>query len=89
MPITSRGLLELLGARFAQIPIYNRPLDWFERWPSRVAAVTLDQANTAAKSYCQRSDFLLVVAGDAAKVAPTLDGIGFELVKVDARGQPL
>jgi len=81
--------IELLGARFSQIPIYNRPLDWFERWPSRVAAVTLEQANQAAHSYCQKSDFSIVVAGDAAKVTPTLDGIGFELVKVDAKGQPL
>ena len=81
--------IELLGARFSQIPIYNRPLDWFERWPSRVAAVTLEQANQAAHSYCQKSDFSIVVAGDAAKVIPTLDGIGFELVKVDAKGQPL
>ncbi|HEU4582666.1 MAG TPA: pitrilysin family protein [Polyangiaceae bacterium] len=81
--------IELLGARFSQIPIYNRPLDWFERWPSRIAAVTLEQANQAAHSYCQKSDFSIVVAGDAAKVVPTLDGIGFELVKVDAKGQPL
>jgi len=81
--------IELLGSRFAQIPIYNRPLDWFERWPSRVAAVSLDQANQAARSYCQRSEYAMVVAGDAAKVVPTLDGIGFDLVKVDPRGQPL
>jgi zinc protease len=81
--------IDLVGSRFAQIPIYNRPLDWFERWPSRVAAVTLEQANQAAHSYCQRSDYAMVVAGDAAKVVPTLDGIGFELVKVDPRGQPL
>jgi zinc protease len=81
--------IELLGARFAQIPVYNRPLDWFERWPSRVAAVTLDQANQAARSYCQRADFAVIVAGDGAKVGPTLDGIGFDVVKVDARGQPI
>jgi zinc protease len=81
--------IELLGSRFSQIPIYNRPLDWFERWPSRVSAVTLDQANQAAHSYCQRSDFAMVVAGDGAKVIPTLDGIGFDLVKMDPRGQPL
>jgi zinc protease len=81
--------IELLGARFAQLAIYARPLDWFELWPSRVAAVTLEQANQVAQSYCQRSEFTIVVAGDAAKVAPTLDGIGFELVQLDPRGEPL
>jgi predicted Zn-dependent peptidase len=81
--------IERLGERFAQIPLHNRPLDWFERWPSRIAAVTLEQVNQAAKSYCQRSDYVMLVAGDAAKVASTLDGIGFDLVKVNARGEPL
>jgi hypothetical protein len=28
------------------------------------------------------------VAGDKASVLPTLDGIGFELVELDARGRP-
>jgi hypothetical protein len=29
------------------------------------------------------------VAGDAAQVAATLDGLGFEVLKVNARGEPL
>lgn len=81
--------IERLGERFAQIPLHNRPLDWFERWPSRIAAVSLEQVNQTAQSYCQRSDYVMLVAGDAAKVGPTLDGIGFEVVKVNARGEPL
>ena len=32
--------------------------------------------------------FTLVVAGDRAKVASTLDGIGYEWVELDARGRP-
>ncbi len=81
--------IERLGGRFAEIPLHNRPLDWFERWPSRIAAVTLEQANQAAKTVCSRSELVIVVAGDAATVMPTLDGIGFELVKVNARGEPI
>jgi zinc protease len=83
------GSVSLLAGRFSEIPLQDRPLDWFERWPGRVAAVTLEQANEAARSYCRRSDFDILVAGDAAQVAPTLDGIGFELIRVDARGAPL
>ncbi len=78
----------LVGARFAQLPIYDRPLDWFERWPERVAAVSVVQANEAARAYCERSEFSIVVAGDKAKVAPTLQDIGFVLVELDARGRP-
>jgi len=80
---------EALAESFTQIALQNRPLDWFERWPSRVAAVTLEQANQAAQRYCQRSDFDILVAGDAAQVAPALDGLGFEVVKVNPRGEPL
>ncbi len=79
----------LVAGRFSQLPIHGRPLDWFTLWPSRVEAVTLGQANAAAKSYCQRSEFSIIVAGDKAKVQPTLDGLGFELVAVDARGRLL
>jgi zinc protease len=78
----------LVASRFAQLPIYGRPLDWYERWPERVAAVSLEQANQAGRRYCDRSKFVLAIAGDKAKVAPTLDGIGFEWVELDTRGQP-
>ncbi len=78
----------LLGARFAQLPIYGRPLDWFEKWPARLSAVTLEEANQAASGYCERGAYTLIVAGDKAKVGPTLEGMGFEWVELDARGKP-
>jgi zinc protease len=77
----------LVAQRFAQLPIYDRPLDWYERWPERVAAVSLEQMNQAARRYCDRSKLTLVVAGDKAKVKSTLDGIGFDWIELDARGR--
>lgn len=77
----------LVAQRFAQLPIYDRPLDWYERWPERIAAVTLEQANQVGRRYCDREKLTLVVAGDKAKVQSTLEGIGYDWVEVDARGR--
>lgn len=77
----------LLAAQYAQLPVYGRPLDWFETWPRRIEAVTTEEAGEAARSYCDPKAFVLVVAGDKAKVAPTLDGVGFDWIEMDARGR--
>lgn len=77
-----------IAARFSQLALQAHPLDWLERWPQRIAAVTLEQANQAARSYCERPGLQLLVAGDVEKVGPSLADIGFELVEVDAHGEP-
>lgn len=78
----------LVASRYAQLPIYGRPLDWYERWPERISAITLEQANEAGHRYCDRSKFVIAVAGDKAKVQPTLDGLGYSWAELDARGNP-
>jgi zinc protease len=78
----------LVALRFAQLRSLDRPLDWYQHWPERVSSVTLDQANAVGHRYCDRAAFTLVVAGDKAKVAPTLEGMGYGWVELDARGRP-
>jgi predicted Zn-dependent peptidase len=78
----------MLAGRYSQLPIYRRPLDWFETWPRKIESVSREQADEAARTYCDAKQFTIVVAGDKAKVASTLDGIGFDWVELDARGRP-
>jgi zinc protease len=80
--------IALLAGRYAQLPIYRRPLDWFETWPRKIESVSREQADEAARGYCDAKQFTIVVAGDKAKVASTLDGIGFEWLELDPRGRP-
>ena len=79
--------LAQVASRFGQLPVYGRPLDWYQHWPERTSAVTLEQANEVGKRYCDKSQFVLAVAGDKAKVLPTLEGLGYPTVEIDARGR--
>jgi zinc protease len=66
----------------------ERPLDWFEQWPKRVAGVTVEAANAAAQRYCDPKSFSIAIAGDRATVAPTLESLGLKVVYLDAQGDP-
>jgi zinc protease len=71
---------------FSTLPMYQRPADWYERWPERLQAVSLEAANAVAKKYCDPQAFEVVLVGDRAKVEPTLDGLGMPLVVYDPQG---
>ncbi len=73
---------------FSSLPMYGRPIDWFERWPERVRGVTLEAANAVAKKYCDPKAWEVVLIGDHAKVEPTLEGLGMPLVVYDPQGNP-
>lgn len=79
----------LVAQALTEIIVDERPLDWFQRWPEQIEAVTLEAANATARKYCDPKGFSIVIAGDRAKVAPTLDGLGLPLVVLDAQGEPL
>ncbi len=49
-------------------------------------AVTTAQANEAARQYTKGDDFLVVLAGDRATVAPTLADLGIPIVMCDPQG---
>ncbi len=78
-----------VAAQIANLPIYEREPDWFAKWPSRVSAVDVAQANQVAKKYCDPKDFVVVVAGDRKSVEPTLEGLERPLVAYDPQGKKL
>lgn len=78
-----------VASQLASLPLYGRADDWFEKWPARVQAVTADGANQAVKSYCDPSEYVIVLAGDRKVVEPTLEGLERKLHFYDAQGNPL
>jgi predicted Zn-dependent peptidase len=53
-----------VGGSFASLAIFDRPVDWFQTWPTAVGDVTLATANKLAQEYCDPSKFSIVLAGD-------------------------
>ncbi len=80
--------IEGVAGQLADLPIYGRPADWYEKWPSRVKAVTLDQANAVAKKYCDPQKYVVVISGDLKTLRPALKGLGMPIVVETAQGEP-
>lgn len=78
-----------VAARFVELPLYDRPVDWFAKWPARVQAVGAAEANAIAKKYCDPKQFVIVVAGDKKSVLPTLEGLEIPIQTWDAQGRKL
>jgi zinc protease len=69
--------------QMSELPLHDRPLDWYARWPARVEHVTLRDINAVAGKYCDPSELVLVVAGDAQTVTPALAALEWHAVAYD------
>ncbi len=78
-----------VAARFATLPVLQRPADWFVRWPERVRAVTLEDANRVAARSCDPKSYVVVIAGDRKKIEPELQSLGLPIIPYDAQGTRL
>lgn len=78
-----------LGMRLVTLPVHNRPADFWETWPEKIAAVTTELANEAAAPFCKTEQYSVVVAGDAKTVTPLLKAQGFTVSRLDRDGFPL
>jgi zinc protease len=61
-----------IGASLANIFIYDLGLDYYSGLSARYAGVTAGQAQSAAKSYLQPQQLIVVGVGDKEKIAAQL-----------------
>ena len=78
-----------VGASFASLAIFDRPVDWYQTWPAAVEGVTLAQANMIGNEYCDPSKFSIVLAGDRSKLAETFATLNRPVVGYDTQGKRL
>ena len=62
------GLLNLYIVR----QLYKFPVDYWDRYTDRIAAVTPAQVQAVARKYLDPKRLQIVAVGDAAKIAPNL-----------------
>jgi zinc protease len=76
---------EHFAGRIQEMILYGLPMDYFDEYNERVAAVTLEDVNRVAREYLQPGRFAIVVVGDRAKVEAGLRELPYpvEIVAVD------
>jgi len=80
--------VDTLGLKLASLPIYERPADYLVTWPKNVEAVSLADAQAAARPYCTPANYRVVIAGDREKLAPEFAKLGMTVVPLDQDGLP-
>jgi len=73
------GMFETNGGEagaLSEIFVYSLPRDYFSTLPERLNAVTVEDAQSAAKKYLHPDQSILICVGDRAKIEP-------ELLKLD------
>ncbi len=80
---------QLAGALADQI-VYGLPNDAFARYPERIAAVSLEDANRAGREFLQPRDLAIVVIGDLAKIEKSVTDLKLgPVVHLDRDGNRL
>jgi zinc protease len=68
--------------------VYRLPADYWDTYPARIEAITVQQAQAAAQKYLDPSRLHIVAVGDAAKVTEILKKKG-TVETYDADGKPI
>jgi zinc protease len=68
--------------------IYKLPADYWDGYPDRIAGVTAQQVQAAAKKYLDRSRLQIVAVGDPVKAGGVLKGFG-DVDTYDTEGRRL
>lgn len=68
--------------------LYNFPVDYWDRYTDRIAAVTPAQVQAVARKYLDPKRLQIVAVGDATKIAPILRPFG-PLEVFDDEGKPV
>lgn len=68
--------------------IYGFPVDYWETYPTKIAAVSADEIQRIAQKYINPQTMQVVAVGDASKIKPVMEKFG-PVGVYDAQGKPM
>jgi zinc protease len=87
LPGRFEGVSDVAGA-LSTLVVHDLPLDYYEKLPGRIDAVTAADVKRIATEYFGSEAMKVVVVGDKTTVLPQLDGLGTVDIR-DAYGNPI
>ena len=85
------GSFETSGAAagsFADIFIYDLPIDFYQKLPSRFSAVSVEQTQALAQKYLKPDQMIVICVGDRAKIEADLRKLNLGKLEIrDATGK--
>jgi zinc protease len=78
-----------VAASLGEIAAFGLPLDFFEKYPGEVQALTVSSLNSAARRLVRPDRIVWVVVGDLARIEAGVRSLGLGPVRrIDADGRP-
>lgn len=71
------------------IQTYNLPDGFIDEQKAILSGFTATEANGLAAKYLNPEEMIMVVVGDKATILPSLTELGFNIVELDAEGNPI
>jgi zinc protease len=67
----------------------NLPADFVDQQNKILSTISKDEINTLSKKWINAGKMNILLVGDKAKILPTLEKLGYEIIELDADGKPV
>jgi zinc protease len=67
---------------------HNLPADYVDQQNNIIKNITKEEIDALAKKWINADKMNILVVGDKAKILPTLQKLGYEIIELDADGKP-
>ncbi len=75
-----------VSASLSDLVRFNFPMDFYEKYPSLIKNLTVEQIRNAAKRVLKPESLVWVVVGDKEKIGKGLNELGYEIKYIDVDG---